>query len=368
VDYFREIMDPNSNDLRNRRTGSFLNKLIPFLADPTMLAAFAAPQRRVDWAQIVAQRQTVLIDVRHEHDPDRRRFKLLYWFRDLIDHIKHRGMAGRGQEIVFVIDEITQLLGHRTQNGQSILAEDLEELVAVLGRNFGVNLIISHQNLSQVDERIRNVLMQMGTQMIGVTPNPEDALYLAQQLVPYDPFLVKKREPVWMGLSAQTFFGNQTEPTIIDYTTTEFTAQEQQIMAATGFQRLGRFQFIVRPAMGEGDVTGKLKRITIANLDYNEYPNEAQMAPVRRVLAQRDGIPVETLLAELQKPPEGVKLQKQMKSDPRLAILKGEEGNTDAASSHHLSTTAASVIPTADSAGAEHSVSRPTGKDDDFWR
>ena len=79
-----------------------------------------------------------------------------------IEYIKLRRMGGRDREVVFCIDEVTQLLGQRTQEGHSILAEDLEELVAVLARNDGVNAVIAHQNLSQVDERIRNVLLQMG--------------------------------------------------------------------------------------------------------------------------------------------------------------------------------------------------------------
>jgi hypothetical protein len=302
VTYFRELMDPTSSDLRNRRTSSFLNKVLPFVTDPTMLAAFSAPQSGVDWAQAIRQGQTLLIDFRHEQDPDRRQFKLLYWFRSLIDYIKHRGMAGRGAEVVLMIDEITQLLGQRTQAGHSLLAEDLEELVAVLGRNFGVNVVLAHQNLSQIDERIRNVLMQMGTQVIGVTTHPDDALTLARYFWIYDPYQVKKVEPVWMGISTSSFFGSTTEPTIIDQRTVEFTQDEQYSLAAAKFQQLGKFQFLVRPAVGEGDVTGKLKRISLANLDRNQYPDEGELAPVRAYLRQKGGIPLASLLQAVHQP------------------------------------------------------------------
>jgi hypothetical protein len=302
VTYFRELMDPTSSDLRTRRTSSFLNKVLPFVADPTMLAAFSAPQSGVDWAQAIGQGQTILIDFRHEQDPDRRQFKLLYWFRSLIDYIKHRGMAGRGQEVVLMIDEITQLLGQRTQAGHSLLAEDLEELVAVLGRNFGVNVVLAHQNLSQIEERIRNILMQMGTQIIGVTTHPDDALTLARYFWFYDPYQVKKVERVWMGISTLSIGGSYTEPTVIDQRTVEFTQDEQYSLAAAKFQQLGKFQFLVRPAVGEGDVTGKLKRISLANLDRNQYPDEGELAPVRAYLRQKGGVPLTRLLQGINQP------------------------------------------------------------------
>ena len=127
VSYFRELMDPGSNGLRERRTGSFANKLLPFLTDPTMLATFAASQRAVDWDAVARKGQMVIIDFQNERDPERRQFKLLWWYRDFSAYVKTRGMAGRGREIMFLIDEITQLVGQRTGEGNSILAEDLEE-------------------------------------------------------------------------------------------------------------------------------------------------------------------------------------------------------------------------------------------------
>lgn len=351
VSYFREMMDPTSGELRNRRTSSFLTKLLPLLADPPMRAAFAAPSRHIDWEAISRQGQTLIIDFRHERDPERRRFKLLYWFRNFIDFVKYRGMAGRGEEVVFLIDEVTQLLGHRTLSGASIMAEDLEELVAVLGRNFGVNVVISHQNLSQVDERIRNVFMQMGTQLIGVLPNPDDAITVARYLASYDPHLIKKKEPVWMSLEYldRKTYNTYMRPTVIDYRTVEFAVDEQIILAAQQLQRLPNFRFLVRPAKSEGNLTGRLRHMSIANVDRNQYPDERQIAPVRRMLAQRDGIPLATLLAELQNPvgdeetpPKPVK-QKQASAilDPKLANPYGARGNSDA------TTTASVALPVA---------------------
>lgn len=321
VTYFQALMDPNSSALRERRTGSFANKLLPFVSDPTMLAAFGANRRGIDWEAVVHLGQTVIIDFQRELDPERRQFKLIWWFRDFIEFVKHRGMAGRGAESFFLIDEVTQLLGQRTGEGHSVLAEDLEELVAVLARNYGINVVIAHQNLSQVDERIRNILMQCGTQVLGNIANPDDRLYLARQFLRFDPYWVKKRERVWSNVQISVE-PTMTEPRIIDYRNVEFTPDEQLLMASERY-RLPRFHFLVRAAAAEGDISNSLYRVSIENLDRDQYPDADEMARVFALLRQKSGIPLETLLGQMldRKEGKGEHKQKQVKSDAPPAIL-----------------------------------------------
>ena len=71
-------------------------------------------------------------------------------------------------------------------------------------------------------------------------------------------------------------------------------------MLSNQLQALGRFRFMTKTAISEGNLSGPLKKISIEELDRNQYPNEAILAPLRRQLAQRDGVPVEMLLAEIQ--------------------------------------------------------------------
>lgn len=376
VTYFRELMDPTSSGLRERRTGSFANKLLPFTADPLMQASFAASERGVDWEQVVREGQTVIVDFQGERDPERRQFKLLWWFRDFIDFVKQRGMAGRGHELSLMIDEVTQLLGHRTGDGHSVMAEDMEELVAVLARNYGVNVTIAHQNLSQVDERIRNVLMGMGTQMIGLISGPEDALYLARQFFRYDPYWVKKREPVWMNTEQPDTYGfifGQAVPTIIDYRNVEFTPEEQMLQAMEHFHTMPKFQFLVRPALEEGQLGTTLKRVSIAQLDRSQYPDDAEIAELRGYLRQKGGIPVEHLLTEIhsRKQTSGdekrTRAQQKRETSPApLAILNGEEESVYGATSHHLPIP--QVQSLVDSARADNPAPQSGGQHDDFWR
>lgn len=331
VRYFRNLMAPDAGNLRERRTGSFGNKLLPIMADPSMLASFAAPSGRIDWAETVENGQLVLIGFQHEQDPERRQFKLIWWFRSIIDYVKSRGMAGRGREIFFLIDEVTQLLGFRTGEGNSVLAEDLEELVAVLGRNYGVNVVIAHQNLSQVDERIRNILMQLGTQVIGRIDNPDDRYFLARYLFRYDPYWVKKQEPIWMNLQQFDEYGLYEQislPEIQDYRDVEFTPEEQLLKAMEMFH-LPRFQFWMRPALAEGTISQRLYRLSIERMDAGQYPDDAQVADVLKLLRQKCGLPLDTILEEI-RARRGVSpdlTQRRVKSRAATAIL-------DANSSH----------------------------------
>lgn len=304
VTYFRELMDPSSAKLREKRTGSFKNKLLPFLADPTMFATFAGTRKRLNWKQAMRKRQAVLLDLRNERDPDRRQFKMIWYLKTFTDYIKYRGMAGRGNEVMLIIDEISDMLGQRTRDGQSILAEDIEELVTRLGRNLGVNVIVAHQNLSQLDDRMQNVLMQMGTQIIGKLSHPDDLVRVARQFLSYDPYWIKKEERVWMKfdpLPILTYFGESElpQPKVIDYKFSEFTPEEQLLMLVNRLQSLGRFRFMTKTAAGEGDLRGTLKKVSIERLDRNQFPNEYILAPIRRQLAKRDGVPLESLLTEI---------------------------------------------------------------------
>lgn len=316
ANYFRELADSKNKALHERKTLAFLNKLHPFLSDKAVRATVNAVAPGLDWAAVVRNGQTVLIDFRHEWDSARRQFKLLWWLKDFTLFAKARGTASRGAEVMLVIDELTQLLGYRTAGGESILAGEIEELTTAHGRNFGINVVIAHQNLQQVDDRIQTALMQMGNQFIGYVAHPDDALLLARYFLSYDPHRVKKWETQWMALHEGTAWflepqgkningapyqplSLRTVPFPLDQKSTEFTPQEQYILLADQFRNLARFQFYLRQASAEGQIDHHLYPITLENLDPGEYPDVEALRVVRDWLRQQSGQPVDTVLAEM---------------------------------------------------------------------
>jgi hypothetical protein len=274
---------------------------LPFLSDPLMRATFAASRRGIDWQEVVREGKTVLLDFRHELDSERRQFKMVYWFQDFISFIKHRGTTGRGQEVFFFIDEITQLLAAPTGDSLWSLTQSLNELLAVLARGFACNVVVAHQNLSQVSEAVRDILSQCGNQIIGNITNPDDAYYLARQFFQYDPYWEKKREPVWMSVLQTSETGiplDYSWPKVIDYKSVEFTAEEQMYALMEKF-RQPRLRFLVRPASAEGTISTNLYRMSIERIDEGMYPDAREVKEVLGFLRQKDGIPLEELLAEV---------------------------------------------------------------------
>jgi hypothetical protein len=348
-------------EYRTRRSDSFLTKSRLFLRDPRMQAMFGAATPGIDWAQVIANRTAVLLDFRHELTQERKRFKLLWVFLGLLTFFKYRGPAGRSQPISFIFDEITQILNIRTPDGHSILADDFEELVSVVGRNYGVWGTYACQSLTQLDLRIRTTLLRRGSQIIGVTPDPEDAFYLARQLVPYDPFVVKKQEKVWGSMpqfDQYRFPLMYSLPEVVDYKDVEYTPEEFYLLAMQRFQKLQKFQFLAKLGTGEGNISGPLQDMTIARVDAGIYPDPTFLNHVRGLLTQRHGRPQAAILAEI---------QNRLRPTEAPGILREDHVPPPISAHHHFPATT-STEPEADSSTPSADEPVSTGKEDDgFW-
>lgn len=274
---------------RGQRTSSFLNKITMFGLDPTLTAMFGADKPGIDWSQVAAQGETVLLDFREETSSDRRRFKMLWTFHSFLAFIKHRG-AGRYPPFGLIVDELTALYNFAGQGGTSIFAAALDELINVLARNYRVWLTLCHQEFFQVDEKTRKTLMGMGTKIVGVTQDMEAALVLAQELIPYDPRRIKRYEPVFAGLQGD----------LRDLRPIEWTIAEQQLVVAQFFTQLPPFHFLVKPAVAEGNVTGHLVPMNIANFEPGVWVDEAQVRALREQLRVQTGQPVAELLERVE--------------------------------------------------------------------
>ena len=286
VDFLRALA---ANKNAERRTKSFLNKIAVFTLDPTMMAMFGASEPGIDWAQVVARGETVLLDFRHELDSERRRLKMLWLFHSLLAFVKRRG-AGRHKPIGLMIDELTTLFHFGTQDSSRLFAEDLDHLINVVARQYRVWLTLCHQELFQIDIKTRKTLMGMGTKIIGVTQDMEAALTLAQELLPYDPRRIKAYEPVFAGMHGQ----------LTDLQPVAWTIQEQQQLAAHLFTRLRPFHFVVKAARGEGDVTGELQPLSIAGIDRGVWVDEPAVQQLRDQLRVASGSPLAERLAAVQ--------------------------------------------------------------------
>jgi hypothetical protein len=118
---------------------------------------------------------------------------------------------------------------------------------------------------------------------------------------------VKKQEPVWAG-------GNS--PYIVDYRDIEFTVEEQQHINSEVFANQDKFEFLVRSASYKSK---NLRRVSIAGIDPNIYPNQSLVSRARKLLMQRNGESIDVVLEDIEKrlPSKGVK-----------KLLSRSKGNT----------------------------------------
>jgi len=103
---------------------------------------------------------------------------------------------------------------------------------------------------------------------------------------------------------------------------------EQRELFAQRIKRLGLFEFLLRPALGEGRIGSAVLPLSIRTVDRNpstgeyHFPDQERMARLRSLLGARSGWPLEILLAE-QGVPHG---QETLQAPPHLGALPAPEG------------------------------------------
>ena len=275
---------------RSRKSGSFEAKASLFQRDPTMRAMFGADVPGIDWAEVVDKRQLVLLDFRGVQDPDRRQFTMMWAYSYLYSFLKHRGQ-GRHTPISVIIDELTALTNFEV-DGQSLFAKEIDELINQIARQYSVWLTIAHQELFQLSRQMQQTLMAMGTQIMGKTSDRETALALAEQFFPLDPMRVKTHEPVWM---SDPLLG----PFIVDERPLYLTPVEQQFVASDHFLQMKLFDFLVRPATGEGNVSNRIFSTSVAGFDEDEWVDQEFVNAARRRLFLRSSQSIQPILDQI---------------------------------------------------------------------
>jgi hypothetical protein len=229
---------------RTRLTTPFLDKTFTFSLDPTLRAMFGATEPGIQWDDVARNGQTVLLDFRHEQDEEMRRFKLLWVFSYLYEWIKTRG---RRDDLPFglIIDEFAHMT-QKVVSGDNPLAKELDEFINVYMRQHTIWFTAAYQELYQIDEQLRNTLLSLGTYILGSTSSMESARELADALFFRDPYWVKYWRPVY----GRTLPHKPLE--VIAELPEFMDLEEQREIFAKRIKKLGRFQFLLRPAIAEG--------------------------------------------------------------------------------------------------------------------
>ena len=262
---------------RLNRARSFLVKLAPFSLDPVLAKMFCSPASGIDLNEVVAGRTTVLLDFRDETNAERRRFKTRWIFEWFMAYVKARG-AGQNVPLGFVVDELTELT-NRVTLGEDLFGVDLDEMINVYGRNYGLNLAMATQEQHQLPQVTQNALLTMGTQVMGVTANMETAKKMAEQFFALDPYRVKRIENVWGSHGMGSVVVEQREAFM--------PIDEQVLLGAQVLLSLKPFQFLVKKKDSRHLTTVSTKRF-VDGIWPGEVPEA--IAYIRHQLALRDGL------------------------------------------------------------------------------
>lgn len=303
---------------RERELTSFRSKWQQFFTDNSTLAMFGASKPMIDWFEVVEKGYTVLLDFRHETNDEKRRFKMLWAYIYFLSFATYRAEKGKQAPISLIVDELTELYRFEAENSSRIISADLNRLTNVIGRNYGVWTCMAHQEAWQLDRESLNSLKGMGTQILGVTTDMQSAKEMAEEYFTYDPLIQRDlsyrkdedRYAYWARLMTEqehkvkhwkrVWMSDMLKgPFVIDQEPVEYTLEEFNRLGAQVFRNLGLFEFFIKPAKREGDVTGDLIPVKIAEPEAVEWPNESLLDNLRLTLSKRDGIPIPVILQEI---------------------------------------------------------------------
>jgi hypothetical protein len=307
VSYFRDHYLPLSRAEKNRLTASFLDHVFPFIVDPSLRAVFCSSTPGIDWQTVEKRGQTVILDFRNVIDPETKRFSMLWIFLSLYEFLKQRGR--KDFPFVVTIDEFAALTQQVT-GGVNPLAVLLDEFINQYMRNNNIWLTVAHQSIYQVDEQLRHTLLSLGNYVFGRVAKMDEARVLADALFAHDPYRVKRYHNVWGHADVppislgNVILNDDAGYFVLERVPEYMQLSEQLELSAQKLTRLGMFEFLLRPATREGEVSQSIIPISIADYLRDtengelQFPDQAWVNRYRASLAARSGIPVATILRE----------------------------------------------------------------------
>ena len=330
LDFFRTTFPQLTPANQRQRTAALRTKLT-LLTEPATKALFCAAAPGIDWQEVMREKLVVLFDLRNEHEREPRQFKLLWLFLSIVDFVRRFGAEHSGdrrQPLSLVIDEITFLFGQRSSAGSPVV-DDLDGLINRLSRNYNVWVTTSFQEVFQLPSGMRQTLLSLGTQFYGRMTDLGSLRAVADRTFDYDPHLIKKT------VDRTNRYGE-----IYDSRTEEYSVSEQRQLNFERLANLRKYEFAVTRTLREGDAPLPLERFSVAPFAAKRFPPAPLLAQVRRDLSQRDGVPVETVLAEIERrksppppaaaipPPNGPRPDATPRPSRRRVVLSrnGEQG------------------------------------------
>lgn len=290
---------------RERVSSAYLTKLSLFDDDP-MVAMHSATEPSIDWQEVAQRRQVVLLDFRNEHNKFKRRYKLLDAFTSIREYIVRRDLR-EGLPFGIVIDELGELYGLDAQAENKVFGAEIVNLVTEYSRNFNIWPTLLLQHPGQVDAEVSlPSLLSCGTVAIGKIGFHPHAELLAKTFYDINPHLIKRFNATWLQVGERVhrhvsqYLSYTSAPRyqLVPTNPVEYSPSEQTALAARAIKKTGVFQFLVKISKGEGDI-GEMRFADFTNWGRGQWVDRPAVANLRQRLQEREGFPIEELLAEI---------------------------------------------------------------------
>ena len=274
-------------------------RLLRMQLDDTQRSIYCADKPCIDWREVIEEKQLVLISYQYIEHPEFILNWVLTYFLNFLQQQKTNGPP-----ISLIFDELAAFQAAQSRDDAEFF-KDLRNLINTIMRRYNLWLTVGLQDIGDFSDRTQNLLLTMGTKLIGATDNITSARKLAANVYRLDPLKVKRTRQQFQPLvrpsnaiagavySDPGYYNSVEEPV-------EFTTDEQINQAAYVFMdKLPPFTFL-----------GKFRNGRVSKVSYGHfepdpqtaeliYPDEDMVANIRQWLIERDGRRIEDVLTEI---------------------------------------------------------------------
>jgi hypothetical protein len=132
-------------------------------------------------------------------------------------------------------------------------------------------------------------VLSLGSYLIGQQGTPAAARLLADSLYVRDPYMVKNYRTIYARVPWGTDY-----PVVAQY----MPLDQQREVFANRIRNLHQYQFLLRPAVNEGEIGQDVFPLSIRTPDPGQFPDRELLDPLYPMLAARSGTPVDVLIKE----------------------------------------------------------------------
>jgi hypothetical protein len=182
--------------------------------------------------------------------------------------------------------------------GENPLAVELDEFIQQYMRAAQIWLTLGFQSPHQLDAHLQQTVLSLGTYCFGQLATAAGARLLAEATMLRDPFLVKDAEPIY----GRRYPQSRLE--VIDVKLHYLPLEEQTDLFANRIRRLKQYEFLVRPALSEGELSTDVFPISVRPVTHDpltgepHFPDRDHMEELRTILASQSGRSIADLLRE----------------------------------------------------------------------